>query len=196
MIVCKENEVLNPKTNRCVKRTGKIGKAILQKIKTPTIKLYRPAYLGKPETTTKTLKAYIKEQNQSAPINTLQYIKRLIETIILMIVETTVGCVLHYHQNKTIRRGDVLHTLGMFHLDIHNQKEDKEFTAIVRKLVRDNAGPDIKMEASVYTTISRALLPLTTMTPPPSFLEKLRSLRPSTQIESISLWVVGLEKLA
>ena len=31
--VCKEDEILNPSTNRCVKRTGKIGKQILASLK-------------------------------------------------------------------------------------------------------------------------------------------------------------------
>lgn len=50
---CKQDEILNPKTNRCVKKSGKIGKALLEKVeKAPIVVkkkypswLYIPAYL-------------------------------------------------------------------------------------------------------------------------------------------------------
>jgi hypothetical protein len=32
MRICKENEILNPKTNRCVQKSGKIGKKLLASV--------------------------------------------------------------------------------------------------------------------------------------------------------------------
>ena len=36
---CPPDKIINPKTGRCVKKTGKIGKEILRRIRSPTIEI-------------------------------------------------------------------------------------------------------------------------------------------------------------
>lgn len=194
--VCKEDEIINPKTNRCVKRAGKIGRALVEKLGTTVVAtttaagLYIPSYLRKQEKP-KTLKEYIHEQNPSAPAPNTRFIRRFIDMLLQEVMDTTLQCVWYYRRNRSIKKDDVMHTLGMLGIGTEDKKEDKELTTIVRRLVQNSVGNDVRMEPSVYPTLSRVVLPFTTMAPSQSFLENLKTLQPSSRIENLSLRFVS-----
>jgi hypothetical protein len=179
--VCKEGEVLNPKTNRCVKKTGKIGKALVEKqpVAKTTGGIYIPAYLLQQEE--KTLPEYLSGQNPGTPPTTLRLMKRFLDILLTDILDTTRGCAWHYRREKKLRREDIVHTLQMLGVAHGNRKEDKEFTDLLRPLIPQ------PFEPTVPGTLSRALLPFTTQPPQPPFQDTLAKVRPSTPLERLYL---------
>lgn len=191
---CKEDEILNPKTNRCVKRVGKIGRDLVAKMASPTTtqyQVYIPAYLRQ-EQPIKTLKEYIEIVNPpAATTTTLKFLQRFLKTLVREIMDITLMCSEHYRNTKNIKRNDVIHTLKL--LDVIDdekdipRKEDKEFTTIITNLVKKSVDDDVKLEPNVYPVLSRVLGPMTVMTPSTSFMDNFKSIKPSNKVEKLSL---------
>lgn len=178
--VCKEDEILNPKTKRCVKRTGKIGMVLVEKQKLPTppkTGLYIPSYLLQQQQV-RTLSEFLQTENPSTPAPTLRWMRRFLEALAYDVVDTTSQCSWHYRREKKLRKEDVRHTLQRMGLEVPKH-ENKEFTAILSQLVGET-GPNASL-------LSRALLPFTHTPPSATFVENIKVLKPASSLEKFSL---------
>lgn len=193
---CKENEILNPKTKRCVKRTGKIGRGLVAATR-PTQRtsfltgIYIPAYIRQQKTPPiKTLTEYIETENPSATIMDVKLINKFIKTIVDEIIEITLMCCHHYRNRKDqLKRDDVVHTLKMLDV-VENekdipQKENKEFTPIMIKLVDKYTSKDVRIEKSVYTLLSRVFQPFIKLQIQPGYVENMKKHKPSNTLEKL-----------
>lgn len=182
---CREDEIRNPKTDRCVKRTGKIGRELVKKeptIITKTYRIYIPSYLRQQQEKSwkpRTLKAYVKEEHPSVPTT---LVSRFILHLAQDVLGTTKDCVQYYRNSTKVRRVEVEHTLKMFGISTDAKKEDKEFTAILK-----DEFPDPDMESSAYRLLSCVLLPFTSQAPTDTFVEKIKSLRPLSRLQHLYL---------
>ena len=194
---CKQDEILNPKTNRCVKRTGKIGKELVAALavqQTTVSGIYMPAYLRQQKTAPlKTLKEYIKTNNPEMTHQNVKLVHRILKTLTQEIMDITFMCSHHYRNRKDqLKRGDVLHTMEIMDVVQNDKdipkKEDKEFTQIMEKVVRSSIdNQNVKIEPSVFILLSRVFQPWTATKISPTFLENIQSVKPSKPLEKLSL---------
>lgn len=195
---CKEDEILNPSTNRCVKRTGKIGRGLVGMVpvvqQTTVSGLYIPAYLRQQKTPpVKTLSEYIKTNHPDMTPRDVKLVVRIVKTLLQEILDITFMCDHHYRNRKDqLKRADVLHTLQIMDVVQHQKeipkKEDKDLTRIIEKHIKSSIEHEnVKIEPSVYILLSRVFLPWTSTTISPTYAQNIKSIKPSNTLERLSL---------
>ena len=165
---CKNDEILNPKTNRCVKRSGKIGMELLRKAiekKPSPIPLYIPAYLRQEEIKppTNSFKTYLKNRFSNSTEKFVKVLGNILKIMIRDIVSTTSTFVKSLNKSKKVLRADDLKILlSIYDVDIEKVEKCKlsslhnHIQTFVKKIADKET--TLKMDQSSYDFLSKLVL--------------------------------------